>query len=232
LIAAWWVLAAAPCVVLDAGHGGSADAGATFELTKEKDVALAVVRRIEEPLAAKGIGAVLTRESDQTLSLPERASAANASGCVALVSVHFNASVDAKLSGVETYYLDTLKNRLPARIADIAHAKTGREPERAEVIVRDLRMRAQAAASGELAVRTLGRVLTHLRALYPDTRDNGARHDLFELLASTDMPAIIVEAGYLTNPEERAHLAEARYQSAIAAGIAEAVSEFVRSRSP
>lgn len=224
----WLALAAAPCVVLDAGHGGPADAGATSELTKEKDLALAVVRRAQDQLIERGIAVVLTRDSDQAKGLPERARIANASGCGALVSIHFNASVDPKLSGIESYYLDTLKNRLPARIADIAHQKTGHEPKRTEVIVRDLQVRAQAAASGELAVRVLSSVLEKVRVLYPETRDNGARHDLFELLASADMPAVIIEGGYVTHPPERTRLADARYQSAIAAGITEAVSAFLR----
>ena len=79
------LLQASPCVVLDAGHGGAADAGATSELTKEKDLALAVVRRAQELLRAQGFGVVLTRDADQVKALPERARIANASGCRALV---------------------------------------------------------------------------------------------------------------------------------------------------
>ncbi len=220
------------CVVVDPGHGGSNDAGATFEAVKEKDLTLQLARRVQEQLAARSVAVVLTRDGEQTLSLQDRARVAAESHCALLVSVHFNASTDARLSGIETYYLDTMKDRLPARLADIARAQQKTAPERTEVIVRDLRAREQTLASGELAVRLLRATVEKARTVAPDVRTGGARRDLFELLMSVPMPAVIVEGGYVSNPGDRLHLQDARYQTALAQGIADGVSAFLSAHPP
>jgi N-acetylmuramoyl-L-alanine amidase len=90
-------------VVLDPGHGG-VDGGAYWGGVKEKDLTLKLARSIETELRARGLPVTLTRRTDTFISLENRAAIANRFGRVIFVSLHFNASTDRRLRGIETYY--------------------------------------------------------------------------------------------------------------------------------
>jgi N-acetylmuramoyl-L-alanine amidase len=93
-------------IVLDAGHGGR-DAGAVGRRLKlkERDLTLAITKRLKSVLEDNGIKTVMTRDSDKFISLPERARIANSSGADLFVSIHVNASRSRSMSGFECYYL-------------------------------------------------------------------------------------------------------------------------------
>lgn len=226
---AFIVALSAPCVVVDAGHGGI-EHGTTHETFKEKDIALSLAQRVRDALHKRSpeLTVWMTRTADVTLGLKERADLVQEKKCVALISMHVNANLDNKLSGVETYYLDTLKARLTEKLSLLRERQQGHKPDEAELIVSDLVARRQASFSGELAVRVLREVMGRLRQQYQDVHSNGARHDLLELLAAVEVPAIIVEAGYISNAGERARLLDKQYQERIAEGVAEALLAFLR----
>ena len=68
------------------------------------------------------------------------------------------------------------------------------------------------------------------RSVAPDVRSNGARHDLLQLLLAADMPSVLVEVGYLSNPVERSHIIDKTYQRAVAKGIAAALQSFLSAK--
>lgn len=226
---ALWSLAATPtCIVVDAGHGG-VENGTTHETTKEKELALTLAQRVKAALARvmPDVEVQMTRQSDVTVSLQERATLVREKKCSMLVSMHVNANLDTRLQGFETYYLDTLKARLQDKLSKLNERQLGHKPEVGELIVSDLVAKRQAAWSGELAVRIQREVMTRLRELHADARSNGARHDLLELLAAVEVPAVIVESGYISNATERGRLFDKAYQERIADGVAQAIKLFI-----
>ena len=90
-------------VVVDAGHGGD-DPGATWSGIHEKRICLDVALRVESALRARGVNVIMTRRSDRTVSLDSRAEMANRHQRAVFVSIHFNASRDRSVSGIETHY--------------------------------------------------------------------------------------------------------------------------------
>ena len=223
-----WALGA--CVVVDPGHGGS-EAGTSADTLKEKDLALTLAQRVKSALQTEvpDLEVVLTRQTDTAVSLQERAAVVTQKKCALLISMHVNANLDSRLAGFETYYLDTLKARLQDKLSQLGERSLGRKPQPAELIVSDLVAKRQAAWSGELAVRIQREVMTRVREQFADARSNGARHDLLELLAAVEVPAVIVESGYISNPTERARLQNKAYQARIAEGVAAAIKQFLAS---
>jgi N-acetylmuramoyl-L-alanine amidase len=110
-------------VVLDAGHGGS-DNGTKWGGVAEKGLTLDLAKRVESILKLKGIPTVMTRTTDKTLELDSRAAIANRHDSPIFVSLHFNASTNTSIKGIETYYMSSagkrfasvIQNRLAARI--------------------------------------------------------------------------------------------------------------------
>lgn len=212
----------APCIALDAGHGGARDDGTTAAEFKEKAIALQITKRVRDLLVQRGVPVVLTREDDREVSLIERARIANKAACKALVSVHVNGSVEPIMHGIEAYSLDTGRQRYLRRLSELATPAASD----ASVILRDLRARRTAARSAELSDLVAQSVLKAARAVDGDTRMNGIRKDLLLLLLAAEMPSMLLEVGYLSNPRERTNLIDPKYQQAVAQAIATALASF------
>ncbi len=219
------LMVAAPCIAIDAGHGGARDDGTTALELKEKNLALQLSKRVRDSLKPllPGYDILLTREDDRELSLNERARIANKAACKALVSVHVNGSVAEVMHGVEAYALDTRKQRYIRRVGELASAAASD----VAVIVKDLKTRHHAERGGALATLVYDGVIRNARAIDPEVRANGVRKDLLLLLLAADMPSMLIEVGYLSNPRERARLVDPKYQQALATGIASGIKTFV-----
>lgn len=102
-------------VIIDAGHGGK-DKGANRGSVYEKDLALKVAKRVETLLKAKGMPVTMTRRSDHFISLSSRAAIANRYSNAIFVSIHFNANVSTRVTGVETYYYGEQGKKLAAHV--------------------------------------------------------------------------------------------------------------------
>lgn len=105
--------AAKKIVVLDAGHGGS-DNGTKWGGVAEKNLTLDLTKRVDAILKQKNIPTVMTRTTDKTLELDDRASIANKQSNPIFVSIHFNASTNTSIKGIETYYMSSAGRRLAA----------------------------------------------------------------------------------------------------------------------
>ncbi len=219
------LMAATPCIAIDAGHGGARDDGTTALELKEKNLALQLAKRVRESLKPllPGYEILLTREDDRELSLVDRARIANKAACQALVSVHINGSVAEVMHGIEAYSLDTRKQRYVRRVGELASAAASD----VSVIVKDLKTRRHAERGATLASLVHDGILRQARAVDPEVRSNGVRKDLLLLLLASDMPSMLIEVGYLSNPRERARLVDPKYQQALASGIASGIKAFV-----
>ena len=222
-----------PVVVLDPGHGG-VETGATGPTgLLEKDVALDIARRVERLLERQGMTVVLTRDDDRVLPLDDRTAIANHNKAELFVSIHLNASRRPSATGAETWFLSPEATddeaRTVAALENKAYAPAGDgsaevlpEADRGlELILWDLAQNRYLERSGHLAEQ----VQRELNAL-TGVKDRGVRQAPFRVLMGATMPAILVEAGFLSNPEEESKLKDDAYKERVADAIARAIAGF------
>jgi N-acetylmuramoyl-L-alanine amidase len=217
-------------VVIDPGHGGEDRGAAGPGDLLEKDVVLAVARRVAERLREAGLRVVLTREEDVAVALQERTRIANEAGADLFVSIHANAAPSRVARGMETYFLsldasDEAAVRVAARENEAfgggVSAPGPSDPLSA--ILGDLTQSEHLADSDEFAR------LTHARlAAIDPVPSRGVKQAPFVVLMGVKMPAALVEIGFITNAKEAQGLASAERQSEIAQAIGDAVLEFGR----
>ena len=219
-------------IVLDPGHGG-VEVGATGASgLQEKDVTLDLARRLKSLLERQGATVVLTRDDDRVLPLDDRTAIANHNRAVLFISLHMNASKRKTAVGAETYYLATAATDAEARTLaglenkayeppDAVQASTPEgAPDRGlELILWDLAQNSFLAESSRLAES----VQTELNTA-TGVRDRGVRQAPFRVLMGATMPAILIEAGFISNPEEEARFRDDAYKDKVAEAIARAVA--------
>lgn len=230
-------------VAIDPGHGG-ADFGAVHHegaaRYSEKELTLRLSQQIASELKALGIEASLTRDIDQDLALPKRTAAANALKADVFISIHLNSSQGESGSGVETYILNNTTDATSKRLAELensglkvtspALAAAGSNPEVA-LILKDLRLDGNLADSKRLACLIQSEVL---EATTPhgieSKRNRGIKQALFYVLLGADMPSVLVEAGFLNHPKDRAYLSSFWGRKTMARSIAHAVDLYRKKR--
>ena len=217
-------------VVVDAGHGGK-DTGAIGPRgVREKDLTLAIARRVGARLKSLGFEVVMTRKGDAFVSLDERTRIANEAHADLFVSIHCNAARRRKLEGVETWTLNVSSNRYAARLAAFENAEADRTVSDLRLILADLATKANASDARDLAQAVQSSLVRTLRSRVGPVRDHGVKQALFYVLLGTRMPSILVETGFISNPAEEARLKSARFQEGTAEAIARGVKEYVESR--
>jgi N-acetylmuramoyl-L-alanine amidase len=215
--------------VVDAGHGGHDPGAIGPRRVREKDVTLAMARRLAKKLRAAGFEVVLTRKDDRYLALEERTAIANTARGDLFVSIHANAHPRRNRAGVETYFLNVTDDRYAARLAarengaDLDEAGQGTELLR---ILSDLDAKASAGSSRRLARIVQREITRSVRSEIGGVRDLGVKSALFYVLLGARMPAVLVETGFISNRAEERRLASPRYQDEVAASIARAVTAF------
>jgi N-acetylmuramoyl-L-alanine amidase len=189
-------------VVIDAGHGGS-DVGAKgFSGTLEKDVALAVARNLAARLRARGLKVVMTRDADVRVPLEQRTAIANDTRGDLFVSIHANASADASIHGSETYFLaleasDSAAAGVAQRENSAFAAEAGPEIDALSdpfiALLGDMISTEHLDESSAFAQRVqqeLGRM---------PVKSRGVKQALFVVLSGVQMPAALVEIGFVTH---------------------------------
>jgi N-acetylmuramoyl-L-alanine amidase len=217
-------------IIVDAGHGGY-DAGATGPSgVHEKDVTLAIARSVAKVLRSHGYEVVLTRDSDEFVSLEDRTAIANRERGDLFLSIHANASPHRKQSGVETYALNVASSRYEVRLAARENATARRGVSDLQYLLTDLATRSNTVDSDRLAKCVQASVVESVGHKYGRPRDNGVKHALFYVLLGAKMPAVLVETQFISNVREEKHLAATSYQSLVARSIAAGVDQFVAHR--
>lgn len=216
-------------VVIDAGHGGSDPGARGPSGLRESDVTLAVSRRVAERLAVEhGIDVVMTRDSDVYVTLEDRAQRANEARADLFVSIHCNAAERVGARGVSVYALDAQHERVENRFARRVSIERELDPlDDAEVshILANLQLATQGARSWRLAGSVQRSLLETLRASYQDVDDMGVHVARFNVLVGTEMPAILIELSFISNPMEESRLRDEGYQNHLARAIADAVAQ-------
>lgn len=233
-------------VVIDPGHGG-ADHGTIYDDGRmritEKEATLLLSRSIAEQLRARGMRVTLTRDSDRDLSLGDRTALANRIGADVFLSVHMNSSLEpaSEAQGVETFILNSTTDMTSHRLAKLENTVLGRDtrndsPEELDValILRDLRLEANLGESKRLACgiqnRLAGEPARGIRraSFQPEVKNRGVKQALFHVLLGAEMPSVLLEAGFLTHPRDRARILSLEPRRKTAISVAQAIDEFRR----
>ena len=189
-------------VYLDAGHGGY-DPGASYFGISEKSLTLAIQSRVKAKLEAEGYQVVTTRTSDTYVDLTDRSRAANASESDIFVSIHINASGSSAAQGIETYYYQPYAE-YPSRINATYHANPTR-----------------LSMSNNLANAIQSSLINATGA-----QNQGVKRQTFAVLRETTAPAVLLELGFLSNPQEAARLNTSAYQETLANAIVAGIKRY------
>ena len=222
-----------PLVVVDAGHGGRDPGAIGPRGTREKDVTLAVARELVDLLSADPRFDVrMTRDRDTLIALRDRPRFANewrAAGATGgrpalLLSIHANAHGDPGARGVESYFLSEARTEDARRVEEMENAAQRFEegPPGSDVlrfILGDLRRNLYLRESSAWAAHLQGR----LAALHSGP-DRGVKQAGFLVLDGAQMPAVLLEIGFITNAAEEAMLADPLWRRALARELAAAVA--------
>lgn len=214
-------------IMLDPGHGGK-DPGAMAHGLIEKDVNLRFAKLLGKELKSKGFEVLYTRESDVFMPLEERTALANVKKADLFISIHCNAFPTAKISGMETYYLDLATSDDAVRVAARENAVSTKKISDLQFILTDLMLSSKMKESRELAKSVHNSAINNLRKNYK-VRDLGVRSAPFYVLMGARMPSVLVELGYLTHATEAGRLKSDTYLQRQAAGIAAGIADYKKS---
>ncbi|MBZ5638288.1 MAG: N-acetylmuramoyl-L-alanine amidase [Acidobacteriia bacterium] len=226
-----------PVIVVDPGHGGVEIGAAGPSGAQEKDVALDLARRLKIALEREaGATVVLTRDEDRLVPLDERSAIANHNRALLFLSIHLNASKRRGAAGAETYFLAPESTDDEARTlaalenhaSGVAEAPEAQKPEGdrgLDLILWDLAQNQYLAESARLAES----VQKEMNAL-AGTKDRGVRQAPFRVLMGATMPAILVEAGFITDPAEESRLKDPAYLDKVVDAIVRAVRGYLEGR--
>jgi N-acetylmuramoyl-L-alanine amidase len=213
-------------VVIDAGHGGKDPGALGAEELREARVTLAIALQLAEVLESRGFEVVLTRDHDVFLPLTERTDIANHKDADLFLSVHANAAKSRKLAGVETYLLDTRYDKQTARVAARENGTSVKQLSDLHMLLASLKLGNNERYAARYANLVQSSLIRRLRKNYSDTIDLGVKRGPFLVLFQADMPAILVEVGFVSNAAEGRRLASRDFARAAAEGIADGVSAY------
>jgi len=219
-------------VVVDAGHGGQ-DPGARGHGNDEKDICLAIARKVAAEIEKRpGFRARLTRDDDRFIPLRGRIDVAEKHDADAFVSIHCNAAKSSAATGTEVYFLSLSgatdeASRELARLENSADLMGGVAPEADDdltSILFDMQQADNLQRGSILAASVMESLGGH-----PDLSTRGVKQAGFVVLKSPRIPSILVETAFITNSKESRLLASGTFQTAFARRVAEGVGRFFES---
>jgi len=215
-------------IVIDPGHGGRDKGAIGGNGTYEKDITLAIAKKLQQAIEKNTrCKVLLTRADDRFISLEERTAIANGEKADLFISIHVNAHEDRSIHGFETYFLNLSRDRESARVAAFENATSKKKISDLEAILKDLLRNTKISESSRLAA-TVHRQLAHgLSKEYKNFHDLGVKQAPFYVLLGAEMPSILVEAAFLSNEKEEQLLQQKAFQAQIAHGIAFGIGRYI-----
>jgi len=220
-----------PIVVIDAGHGGR-DPGATSVSGQvhEKDLTLVLSQALRDELVKRGrVRVAMTRDDDRYLTLDDRAAVARRLNAAMFVSIHIDSAANPLARGASVYSLSDVAS--DAEAATLAARENGgvdggQNSGAVDTMLADLAMRSQMSASADLASRLVGKAAGRV-----ELRPNPHRFAAFHVLRRADAPAVLFEAGYLSNADDELLLREATTRAKMVLALAQAIEADVAAHS-
>ena len=212
-------------IVIDPGHGGK-DPGAMAHSLKEKDITLKVAQKTAAVLREEyNYEVVLTRTKDVSLPLEERTAMANTHKADLFISIHVNAHPQESTNGVETFFLNLATNTEAMRVAARENATSSHNISDLQDILTDLMQNSKIQESSVLAGYVHKKLSAGLGGRYA-TKDLGVKQAPFYVLIGAEMPAVLAEISFISNPQEAKRLRQDDYLQEIAGQIAAGVAGY------
>lgn len=219
-------------IVVDAGHGGKDSGAIGSGRNYEKNVVLKISKYLKKDLNNMGFKVYLTRPRDKFVTLKNRTHFANRKNADLFISIHANSVPKSKAQyahGIETYFLSPARSARAKRVAAIENrGDMGKMGWRTKNSFLTILNQSKITASDKLAVDIQRNMLYKLRSIYgkSNIKDGGVREAPFWVLVGAQMPAILIETGYISNPKEGRRIKTRKYQKNIAQGIAQGVKSY------
>ena len=217
-------------IVVDPGHGGK-DPGSLLDSgLYEKEIVLSLAQILAKKMEERlGVEVALTRNRDVFLPLEKRTAFANMQKADLFLSLHINAHKQADVYGLETYFLNMATDERAVMVAARENATSEKNISDLQKILNDLMLNTKISESSKLAHEVQKGMVGSARKKYEDVKDLGVKQAPFYVLIGAEMPAILVETGFLTNPVEKKRLQNRKYLESIADGIVAGIEVYVKS---
>jgi len=217
-------------IVIDAGHGGKDPGAIGYRRYREKVVVFQIANELKRILNSRGYKVYMSRAHDKFVKLRKRTEFANHKHADIFVSIHAN-SVSRKKAkkacGIECYFLSPSRSARATRVAakensaDMSDMKAYEQNNFLGLLNRH-----KIIASNKLAIDLQGGILGSLNRSYKNVKDGGVREGPFWVLVGAQMPAVLVEVGFISNPTEAKRLVNRRYQKTLAIGLADGIERY------
>jgi N-acetylmuramoyl-L-alanine amidase len=215
-------------IVIDPGHGGHDTGTIGPNGLLEKDLVLDVSRRLGKLLEARlGAEVVFTRRDDTFIPLETRTSIANQEQADLFVSVHANSSHDPDARGVETYYLNFTSSPEALDVAARENAASDKDIHELQDLVKKIALKEKIEESREFASDVQQSLHSGLAAKTSGVRDRGVKKAPFVVLIGANMPSILAEISYISNPGDEKRLKSPDYRQRIAESLYRGISHYV-----
>lgn len=217
-------------IVIDPGHGGKDPGCFASGGIKEKNVVLSIAKILSKKIEKEiGCEVMLTRTDDVFIPLERRTAVANMKKADLFISLHINAHRSKKIRGLETYFLNMATDRRAVMVAARENATSEKNISDLQTILNDLMLNTKIHESSRLAHEVQKGMISQASKRYKNVKDLGVKQAPFYVLIGAQMPAILVETGFITNSTERKRLVSKNYQERIAEGIVIGITKYIKS---
>ena len=215
-------------IVIDPGHGGHDTGTIGPGGLEEKDLVLEVGRRLGKMLETRlGAEVVYTRKDDTFIPLETRTAIANQQRADLFISIHANSSHDADARGVETYYLNFTSSPEALEVAARENAVSEKSIYELQDLVKKIALKEKIEESREFAGDVQESLHSGLAAKSPGIRDRGVKKAPFIVLIGANMPSILAEISFVSNPGDEHRLETSEYRQRIAESLYRGISKYV-----
>ena len=215
-------------IVIDPGHGGHDTGTIGPNGLEEKDLVLDVSRRLGKLLQARlGAEVIYTRKDDTFIPLETRTAIANEESADLFVSVHANSSHDPDARGVETYYLNFTSSPEALEVAARENAVSEKSIHELQDLVKKIALKEKIDESQEFASDVQNSLHSGLAAKNPGLRDRGVKKAPFIVLIGANMPSILAEISFVSNPGDERRLGTSDYRQKIAESLYRGIAKYV-----
>jgi N-acetylmuramoyl-L-alanine amidase len=219
-------------IVVDAGHGGHDSGTVGPDGIEEKDVVLDVALRLGQLLKQRlGADVIYTRDDDTFIPLETRTAIANKAQADLFISIHANSSPDSSARGVETYYLNFTTSADALEVAARENAVSDESIHQLSDLVKKIALQDKINESREFAADVDQTLYAGLEEGNPGLKDRGVKKAPFVVLIGANMPSILAEISFLTNPSDARELRDPNYRQRIAEALYRGAARYMGSLS-
>jgi N-acetylmuramoyl-L-alanine amidase len=214
-------------IVLDAGHGGHDTGTIGPDGLMEKDLVLDVALRLGRLLETRlGADVIYTRDDDTFIPLETRTAIANQHQADLFISIHANSSGDPSARGVETYYLNFTSNPDALEVAARENAVSQKSIFELQDLVKKITLKDKIDESRELATDVQESLYNGLASRHSTLRDRGVKKAPFVVLIGANMPSVLAEISFVSNPTDEAKLEAPEYREKIAESLYRGIAKY------